>query len=133
MEQETKTTAAQPKDWREVLRRLDNVRWELPADYMAGMRVPGLIFADDALMETMATDQAVAQVANVATLPGIVGHSIAMPDIHWGYGFPIGGVAATRVSDGVVSPGGVGFDINCLSGETPVMHRWGYHLPISEI
>src|SRR6476619_8341333 len=80
---------------------------------MPGMRVPGLSFADDALMQTMASDQAGQQVANVATLPGIVGHSIAMPDIHWGYGFPIGGVAATRVSDGVVSPGGVGFDINC--------------------
>lgn len=101
------------RDWRQVLRRIDDVRWELPADYMPGMRVPGLIFADDALMETMASDMAVEQVANVATLPGIVGHSIAMPDIHWGYGFPIGGVAATRVEDGVVSPGGVGFDINC--------------------
>jgi len=100
-------------DWRTVLRRLDAVRWELPVEFMPGMRVPGLIFADDALMEAMATDMAVQQVANVATLPGIVGHSIAMPDIHWGYGFPIGGVAATRISDGVVSPGGVGFDINC--------------------
>jgi tRNA-splicing ligase RtcB (3'-phosphate/5'-hydroxy nucleic acid ligase) len=100
-------------DWRQVLRRIDDVRWELPADFMQGMRVPGLIFADDALMATMASDQAVQQVANVATLPGIVGHSIAMPDIHWGYGFPIGGIAATRITDGVVSPGGVGFDINC--------------------
>ena len=105
--------AVAPTDWRAVLRRLDLVRWELPVDYMPGMRVPGLIFADDALMEAMATDMAIQQVANVATLPGIVGHSIAMPDIHWGYGFPIGGVAATRVHDGVVSPGGVGFDINC--------------------
>jgi hypothetical protein len=97
------TEAHQPrKDWREVLHRIDDVRWELPIDYMPGMRVPGLIFADDVLMETMASDMAVEQVANVATLPGIVGHSIAMPDIHWGYGFPIGGVAATRVSDGVV-------------------------------
>ena len=101
------------KDWRQALRRLDAVRWELPVDYQIGMRVPGLIYADDALMETMAADQAVAQLANVATLPGIVGRAIAMPDIHWGYGFPIGGVAAMRVSDGVVSPGGVGFDINC--------------------
>jgi tRNA-splicing ligase RtcB len=101
------------RDWREVLRRVDEVRWELPVDFMPGMRVPGLIFADDALMQTMVSDNAVQQVANVATLPGIVGHSIAMPDIHWGYGFPIGGIAATRVSDGVVSPGGVGFDINC--------------------
>jgi tRNA-splicing ligase RtcB len=105
--------ASTAQDWRRVLRRLDPVRWELPVDYKAGMRVPGLIFADDALMEAMATDMAIEQVANVATLPGIVGHSIAMPDIHWGYGFPIGGVAATRTSDGVVSPGGVGFDINC--------------------
>src|SRR5881227_816581 len=113
MQRDTHYTETTPKDWREVLRRLDGVRWELPVEHMAGMRVPGLIFADDALMETMASDQALAQVANVATLPGIVGHSIAMPDIHWGYGFPIGGVAATRVSDGVVSPGGVGFDINC--------------------
>ena len=107
------TVDATQRDWRTVLRRLDAVRWELPADYMPGMRVPGLIFADDALMQTIAADQAVQQVANVATLPGIVGHSIAMPDIHWGYGFPIGGVAATRIADGVVSPGGVGFDINC--------------------
>jgi tRNA-splicing ligase RtcB (3'-phosphate/5'-hydroxy nucleic acid ligase) len=109
----TKESNKPQKDWREVLRRLDEVRWELPVDYMPGMRVPGLIFANDALIETMATDMAVQQVANVATLPGIVGHSIAMPDIHWGYGFPIGGIAATRVDDGVVSPGGVGFDINC--------------------
>jgi len=77
------------------------------------MRVPGLIFASDALMKDIAGDASVIQVANVATLPGIVGRSFAMPDIHWGYGFPIGGVAATRVSDGVISPGGVGFDINC--------------------
>ncbi len=108
--------SAQPavqQDWRTVLRRLDPVRWELPMDYMPGMRVPGLIYADDALMETIAMDMAVQQVANVATLRGIVGYSIAMPDIHWGYGFPIGGVAAMRVTDGVISPGGVGFDINC--------------------
>jgi tRNA-splicing ligase RtcB len=101
------------RDWREALRRLDAVRWELPVEYMPGMRVPGLVLADDALMDMMAADMAIQQVANVATLPGIVGRSIAMPDVHWGYGFPIGGVAATRASDGVVSPGGVGFDINC--------------------
>ena len=72
------------------------------------------MFADDALLEQIKGDQALEQVANVAFLPGIVGHSLAMPDIHWGYGFPIGGVAATAVDQGgVVSPGGVGFDINC--------------------
>lgn len=77
------------------------------------MRVPGLIFADDTLLPSIVEDKAPQQVANVATLPGIVGHSIAMPDIHWGYGFPIGGVAAFDVDTGVVSPGGVGYDINC--------------------
>lgn len=95
------------------IRKLDECRWELPVDYKEGMRVPGIIYADDAMMRAMANDQALGQVANVACLPGIVRASLAMPDIHWGYGFPIGGVAATRLSDGVVSPGGVGFDINC--------------------
>ena len=101
-------------DWTEVLQRKDEQRWELPADYKSGMRVPGMVFADDVLLGLIREDPCIEQVANVAFLPGIVGHSLAMPDIHWGYGFPIGGVAATRVDgDGVVSPGGVGFDINC--------------------
>jgi len=77
------------------------------------MRVDGLIFASEAMVKELLEEQAAEQVANVAFLPGIVGHSLAMPDIHWGYGFPIGGVAAMRMKDGVVSPGGVGFDINC--------------------
>ncbi|MGH2543680.1 MAG: RtcB family protein, partial [Ardenticatenaceae bacterium] len=88
--------------------------WELPQSYKAGMRVPGRIFADERLFRYIAEDASVEQVANVAFLPGIVGYSFAMPDIHWGYGFPIGGVAATKVDEGgVISPGGVGFDINC--------------------
>src|SRR5947209_12932948 len=77
------------------------------------MRVPGRVFADRAMLETIVHDQALEQVTNVATLPGIVGSSLAMPDIHWGYGFPVGGVAATHADYGVVSPGGIGFDINC--------------------
>src|SRR5689334_12214038 len=78
------------------------------------MRVPGVIFASRSLLPDARADKSLDQVANVATLPGIVGASYAMPDIHWGYGFPIGGVAATDVeADGVVSPGGVGFDISC--------------------
>ncbi|HEX6945748.1 MAG TPA: RtcB family protein [Acidimicrobiia bacterium] len=93
------------------LKRVSDVVWEVPQT--GGMRVPGRIFADDALMEVVLEDRSVEQVANVAHLPGIVEASFAMPDIHWGYGFPIGGVAAMRVSDGVVSPGGVGFDICC--------------------
>lgn len=95
------------------LEKLDNHRWKLPNDYKPGMRVPGIIYSSEKLLRGILEDQALDQVANVATLPGIVKASLAMPDIHWGYGFPIGGVAAMRVSDGVVSPGGVGFDINC--------------------
>ena len=100
-------------NWLKILKQIDDERWELPQDYKPGMRVPALIFADRAMLEQLEGDQAIEQAANVATLPGIVGRSLAMPDIHWGYGFPIGGVAAMRVEDGVVSPGGVGFDINC--------------------
>jgi tRNA-splicing ligase RtcB len=96
-----------------ALRRVDDYRWEIPLDYKAGMRVPGLVYASEDMLDTIERDQALEQVANVAFLPGIVGRSLAMPDIHWGYGFPIGGVAATRTCDGVVSPGGVGYDINC--------------------
>ena len=77
------------------------------------MRVPGRVYAHASLFEQAGHEEALQQVANVATLPGIVSASIAMPDIHWGYGFPIGGVAAMDEADGVVSPGGVGFDINC--------------------
>jgi tRNA-splicing ligase RtcB (3'-phosphate/5'-hydroxy nucleic acid ligase) len=105
--------AAQVQDRRLRLRRIDAYRWEIPADYKPGMRVPGLVYADEALLPHIEEDQALEQVANAATLPGIVYRSIAMPDIHWGYGFPIGGVAAMRLDDGVVSPGAVGYDINC--------------------
>jgi len=100
-------------NWGGKLEKLDAYRYRIPADYKPGMRVPGLIYASEAMIGQIMADQAPEQVANVAFLPGIVGYSLAMPDIHWGYGFPIGGVAAMRVGDGVVSPGGVGFDINC--------------------
>jgi tRNA-splicing ligase RtcB len=102
-----------PAPWQNVLRKIDDYRWEIPRSYKAGMTVPGLIFASESMLHHIWKERALEQVANVAFLPGIVDHSLAMPDIHWGYGFPIGGVAATRVKDGVVSPGGVGFDINC--------------------
>jgi tRNA-splicing ligase RtcB len=88
--------------------------WRIPKSYRADMRVDGLIFADDELIRQIRNDQAPEQVANVATLPGIQKASLAMPDIHWGYGFAIGGVAATDPEQGgVISPGGVGYDINC--------------------
>jgi len=96
------------------LERVDETRWRIPRSYKRGMRVDGLIYADDALIESIREDKAPEQVANVAFLPGIVEHSLAMPDIHWGYGFCIGGVAATDPAQGgVISPGGVGYDINC--------------------
>ena len=88
-----------------------------PATYLlpkeGGMKVPGLVIATQALLEGMEIEKPLEQVSNVAHLPGIVGYSIAMPDIHWGYGFPIGGVAAMDAETGVISPGGVGYDINC--------------------
>jgi tRNA-splicing ligase RtcB len=99
--------------WQGEIRRIDDYRWEIPQGYKSGMKVPGLVYADSAMLDKIREEQSLEQVANVAFLPGIVGRSLAMPDIHWGYGFPIGGVAAMRVSDGVVSPGGVGYDINC--------------------
>jgi tRNA-splicing ligase RtcB (3'-phosphate/5'-hydroxy nucleic acid ligase) len=96
------------------LEQIDETSWRIPKSYKAGMKVDGLIFADEALMEQIRSDQAADQVANVAFLPGIQGTSLAMPDIHWGYGFCIGGVCATDPAEGgVVSPGGVGYDINC--------------------
>ncbi len=100
-------------EWNNVLQKVDDYRWCIPQSYKDGMRVPGLIFADEKMLQHILLEKVLEQVANVAFLPGIVGHSLAMPDIHWGYGFPIGGVAAMRVTDGVISPGGVGFDINC--------------------
>src|SRR5437588_66464 len=93
--------------------RLGPAKWRIPRT--GGMRVDGIVYADAEMMKVLRGQEApaLAQVANVAHLPGIVGASIAMPDIHWGYGFPIGGVAAFAEDDGVVSPGGIGFDINC--------------------
>ncbi|MCA1664415.1 MAG: RtcB family protein [Myxococcales bacterium] len=93
------------------LRQLDDQRWEIARE--GGMRVPGVVYASRAMMQDLRGDPALGQVANVAHLPGIVRASLAMPDIHWGYGFPIGGVAAVDEHEGVVSPGGVGYDINC--------------------
>ncbi|MDO9574930.1 MAG: RtcB family protein [bacterium] len=92
-------------------KQLDDIRWIL--EKTGDMRVPGLIYADRELLQHIERENVASQIANVAHLPGIVGYSLGMPDIHWGYGFPIGGVAGIRTSDGVISPGGVGYDINC--------------------
>lgn len=92
------------------IERLDDFRWRIPRH--GQMRVDGIVYADDRMMADLRDDPSLQQVCNVAHLPGILRASYAMPDIHWGYGFPIGGVAAMDADDGVVSPGGVGYDIN---------------------
>ena len=92
------------------LQKIDQYRWRLPKE--GKMRTEGVVYANESMMANIRQDQSLMQVANVAWLPGIVGNSLAMPDIHWGYGFPIGGVAAFSLEEGVVSPGGVGYDIN---------------------
>lgn len=96
-----------------TLTQLDEFRWEIAPTEVPGMQVPGVLFANPALLEPLRTDPSLQQLANVATLPGIQSASMAMPDIHFGYGFPVGGVAAFDLEDGVVSPGGIGYDINC--------------------
>ena len=101
------------KTWTGPLERIDEYRWRIPRTYKAEMRADGIIYASGEMMREIKDDNVLEQVANVACLPGLVGNSLAMPDIHYGYGFPIGGVAATDVKHGVVSPGGVGYDINC--------------------
>lgn len=93
------------------LEKLDDYRWLIPRS--GGMRVPGMIYSSERMLSHIRLDQSPKQVANVAHLPGIVKYSLAMPDMHWGYGFPIGGVAAFDAKEGVISPGGVGYDINC--------------------
>jgi tRNA-splicing ligase RtcB len=96
----------------EKLRRIDDTKIEVPQDYKQGMRVKGIIYVDTVLEKEL-EPQSIEQIANVATLPGVMKSSMAMPDVHTGYGFSIGGVAAFHLKDGVVSPGGVGYDINC--------------------
>ena len=106
------------------LRRVSEWVWEIPRH--GGMRVPGRVWASERLMGDLHDDPALTQVANVAHLPGIVGYSLAMPDIHWGYGFPIGGVAAVDAEEGAISPGGIGFDVNCgvRLVRTASSHTW---------
>ena len=92
------------------VQKVDEYRWLIPKE--GKMRTDGLVYADEKMIRDIRKDQSLLQVVNVATLPGIVGKSMAMPDIHWGYGFPIGGVAAFDSNKGIISPGGVGYDIN---------------------
>ena len=99
--------------WEGELLRIDENRVEIPVGAVPGMRTNAIIYAKESMIPQIRSDNAPMQAANVACLPGIVGSSITMPDIHWGYGFPIGGVAAVEGNSGCISPGGIGFDINC--------------------
>lgn len=96
-----------------IFHPISEYEWEIPSSYRQDMRVPVRIFATRRLLEQALQDKSIDQAVNAATLPGLVGHVVVMPDMHQGYGFPIGGVAATRYPDGVISPGGIGYDINC--------------------
>jgi tRNA-splicing ligase RtcB len=98
---------------RSALRKLDEFLWEIPKDFRHDMRVPARVYATEAMLAEITQDRSLEQLVNVATLPGIVGFALAMPDIHEGYGFPVGGVAAFDAEHGIISPGGIGYDINC--------------------
>jgi len=113
--------------------KIDGHRWRIPASYKSGMKVPGIIYASEKLIPEILKDKAPEQVANVAFLPGIVKYSLAMPDAHLGYGFCIGGVAATdSEKGGVIAPGGIGYDINCLGSNSLILNELGYNLPIEK-
>ena len=99
--------------WTGPLKKIDEFRFEIPKTYKPCMSTSAVIYSDDKLIQSVKADNAPEQAANVACMPGIVGRSMAMPDIHWGYGFPIGGVAAFDEEVGVISPGGIGYDVNC--------------------
>ncbi len=115
-----------------LFRKITDYKWELPKGYKSGMKVPAIFYINRKLMQILEKD-AVEQAANVATMPGIVKASLVMPDVHVGYGFPIGGVAGFDVEEGVVSPGGVGFDINCLSPNSKILTEHGYWVKIDEL
>ena len=114
-----------------TFKKIDDYRWEIPP--VEEMRVPGRLYADFKMLQVVKKDNTPLQVKNVAHLPGILRYSLAMPDMHWGYGFCIGGVAATDPAQGgVISPGGIGYDINCLSPDTLILHPLGYTLTIKD-
>src|SRR5512143_4243436 len=115
-----------------ALKQISNYEWEIPQNTRSDMRVPVRLFATRELLEAAFDDKSIEQAINAATLPGLVGKVIVMPDVHQGYGFPIGGVAATRYPGGVISPGAIGYDINCLTGDTQILHSHGYHLLIKD-
>ncbi|RMF37585.1 MAG: RNA-splicing ligase RtcB, partial [Chloroflexi bacterium] len=114
-------------------RKINDYLWEIPQTFRKDMRVPARLYATERMLEATLGDRSVEQLINTATLPGVLKFALAMPDIHQGYGFPIGGVIATKLPEGVISPGGVGYDINCLAGETQILHDFGYTLSIADM
>jgi len=119
---------------RKAITKLSPYLYEIPQSYRADMRVPARVYADEALLDQIIDDQSLEQLVNTATLPGIVKYALAMPDIHQGYGFSIGGVVATDPAQGgVISPGGVGYDVNCFTGDALALHELGYTQPIKDM
>jgi tRNA-splicing ligase RtcB len=114
-------------------RRINEYLWELPTSFDPRMNVPVRIYADEELLEDALGDLSVHQAVNAASLPGLVGAVVVMPDVHMGYGFPIGGVMASKVPGGIISPGAIGYDINCLTGDARILHRFGYTRAIQEL
>src|SRR3989344_782234 len=111
------------------IKQIEEAVWEIPTSFKKGMNVPARIITTKKLLDNM--DKGVFdQITNVASLKGIQKNAICMPDGHWGYGFPIGGVAAMDANEGVISPGGIGFDINCISGESKIMSDYGNYIKI---
>jgi tRNA-splicing ligase RtcB len=119
--------------WQGVIQKIDDWRFRIPKSFKEGMRTDAVIYADEEMIDHIFSENAHMQAANVACLPGIVGNSLAMPDIHFGYGFPIGGVAAFDPENGgIISPGGVGYDINCLSPDSLILSEFGFTKKIKD-
>jgi tRNA-splicing ligase RtcB len=114
------------------IKKVGDVEYRIEADPSRKMCIPVTIYADESLLGKMITDRTIDQAMNVATLPGVQKHVVVLPDGHEGYGFPVGGVAATDVTQGVISPGGVGYDINCLAGNSLILHELGYRIRIRQ-
>lgn len=123
-------------DIRSNLKKISDVQWEIPVSYRTDMRVPARIYATAEMLDNIIEDRSLNQLVNVSTLPGIQNAALCMPDVHEGYGFPIGGVAATKYPDGVISPGGIGYDINCgvrlLKSQHSVKDFLNYSEPLSK-
>ena len=121
---------------KQVLKRISDIEWEIPKSFRSDMRVPARIYASESMLESIGQDRSLNQLVNVSTLPGIQKAALVMPDVHEGYGFPIGGVAATKFPDGAISPGGKGYDINCgvrlLKSDKSIKDIYSYIEPLSK-